>query len=179
MKKLLIVLTLLCTTSLVFGITDSTVTSIDSTVSELSNQVKNTTSIVTEVVDGIEKISGNVWVALEELAKVLKVPAQHIYSVIIKQQTVKAITELLRWCIIPLLVSLLSFHYTVKKWKFFSREEMRESAGFSIALGGIMILLPMCFLLFGCDWNMIITGLINPEFGALSDITEMVNTLTK
>ena len=159
----------------------SLVAQADTTIVEptIVEEIQKATGTVTEVVEGIEKISGNVWQALEELAKALKVPASHIYSVIITQQIVKAIVEIIVWFIIPLVLMLISFNYAVKKWKFFDKEIMEDSDGGSAWLGVGMIIIPAVFMIFGCDWTTIITGFINPEFGALTDITEMVQTLTQ
>lgn len=172
MKNLLLLLCLICST-VILAQTDSSTTELT-----IIEQVEEATGTVTEVVEGIEKISGNVWQALEELAKALEVPATHIYRVIIRQQTVKAITELIVWFLMPFIITLMAFYWTVKKWKLYTQETIDDTEGGSLT-ALFLIVIPVVFMVFGCDWSLIVTGFVNPEFGALTDITEMVQTLTQ
>ncbi len=107
------------------------------------------------------------------LAKALKVPADHVYKILVKQQIIKAITEFIGWFCIPLVLSIIGYRIS-RKYKFFTEETIKESEGASAFLGGIAAGVPLLFLFFGCDWSIIIGGLINPEYGAIQDIWKFV-----
>jgi hypothetical protein len=170
MKKFLIVFIGLTLTINLFGQNEKDTV--------INNKVSEVTSTVNQVIDGIERISGNVWSALEELAKALEVPAKHVYTVVIKQQIVKSITEVITFVILPLIFLIFWYHLATIKWKLFTEKTMEHTEGWSLS-GVLPIIICSCIILFGADWSIIITGFVNPEFGALQDVTEMVKTLTK
>jgi hypothetical protein len=186
MKKLLFILIASLTFNMSYAQSDSS--GVDST--STLTQIQEAKGVVSEVVDGIEKISGNVWAALEELAKSLEVPAKHVYNVIVKQQVVNSITNLIIY-----IIGLSCLYYMLKLGRFapkymkthklthqpeYSYE--KEPAWTASHIVGFVIF-TLGFVVIGiftfATLNDTVMGFVNPEFGALKDITEMVRTLTK
>lgn len=95
------------------------------------------------------------------LAEQLKVPAEHVYQVLTKQQIVLGITSIIS-CLISILIFLILLHFLYKEedpW-----EEPTVLNIFTI-LSGILSLVTILIFLTGG-----ITCLLNPEYGAINDI---------
>lgn len=118
------------------------------------------------------KVYNDVKAGVSGLASALKVGAEHVYQVLIKQQVVKAIT----WCII-LITCFISCIYWFKACKsterwYSSADEAPTGIGvirvFQIIISGVFL----CVSLLNVD--LIITGFINPEYGALKEVMEFI-----
>lgn len=110
------------------------------------------------------------------LASSLKVGAEHVYMVLVRQQVVYAIVYL-ALCIISFLLIL----NWLKKYKDDKEEWTNgdEPTGLGI-VRFIQIIAALVMFGFGIfHMESIMTGFINPEYGAIKDITEMVKDIKK
>jgi preprotein translocase subunit SecG len=119
---------------------------------------------------------------LAGLAESLKVGSEHVYGVMVKQQYVKSITGILVFllCIILAIISLKQSSKMYKSWREKTKgyDVMLESPiGIgSIVFGGVGL---VCIILIMCivfEMYNIVTGFVNPEYGALKDIMEFVKS---
>lgn len=99
-----------------------------------------------------------------ELSKELKVPAKHVYSVIVKQQTINSIA----WLFIYFSLSILVFIFIklgnaeIKRDKYNNDKDMFQM----LAIVASIILISVILFTF----HIVVTGLFNPEFGVLKTI---------
>ena len=118
----------------------------------------------------IEKVYSDVKAGITGLAQALKVPAERVYSVIIKQQIVIAVS----W----LTLLLLSF-FSIVNWllAYKSKEEWNSHGDptgigivriIQITISSLILILSTFFI------EDILTGFINPEYGALKDIVDFI-----
>lgn len=109
------------------------------------------------------------------LASSLKVGAEHVYMVLVRQQVVYAITYL-----ILIIIAFILILNWIKKYK--SDEEwatVQDPTGLGI-LRLIQILVAVIMMSIGVfHIENIMTGFINPEYGAIQDITDMVKDIKK
>ena len=126
------------------------------------------------------------------LASALKIGAEHVYIVIVKQQIVKAISDLLV-VLILITVSIVLYnkcrktydeHLKLAGWDGKSRAsniDLDDTAKgvTSIFLGvGCAIALVAGIICFCINYNEIIMGFVNPEYGAMGDIITFVRNAT-
>lgn len=100
----------------------------------------------------------------------LKVGVEHVYKVLVMQQVVKAV----QWIILGLLPTILLIVFGKSVWRWGDRIA-EETDGFSAFVAGVFYV--MCFtglLLFVFHIDVIATGIINPEYGAIEDIVSFV-----
>ena len=158
MKKLIIGL-LFLTISLL-GYTENKVDNIITAVDNTTEAVNQSTKEVNAtVVYFTEK--------LEELGKSLKVPAEHVYQVLVKQQTVRAYTSLFSFFAL-LAVYLITTYFFVKADGFDDDSFINVSRFILILISGILTLI--CGAIFIFDG---FTGIINPEYGAIKEIMSL------
>lgn len=106
-----------------------------------------------------------------ELSKELKVPAKHVYSVVIKQQTVNSVV----WLFIYFSLSILAFIFIklrnaeIKRDKYSNDKDMFQT----LAIVASIILIVVILFTF----HVVVRGLINPEFGALKTIANFFISL--
>lgn len=99
-----------------------------------------------------------------ELSKELKVPAKHIYSVIVKQQIINSIA----WLFIYFSLSILVFIFIklgnaeIKKDKYNNDKDIFQM----LAIVTFIILIGVILFTF----HIVVMGLTNPEFGALKTV---------
>lgn len=108
--------------------------------------------------------------AMKGLGAALKVGSEHVYEVLIKQQVANAII----WTILGLipLICLLVFAKSTWKW---AEENYDDSSGFTGFVGFVIIGTLLVLSIIGfCHIDDIITGFVNPEYGALKEIMEFI-----
>lgn len=154
------------------------------------NTVEKTLNAVSNIVDSLQKdvkdgvafvdtsslyktIYNDVKTGLTGLASGLKVGVEHVYAVLVKQQVVKSIAELVAWFLIPLLLTVLAI-YIAFKFKWFSENVLDNTEGFSAFGGVVLIAIPLLICVLGPSWQTIITGFVNPEYGAIQDIMNFI-----
>ncbi len=149
----------------------------------LSNNIKisekDTVEIVPEkvlksVVDSsaltYKEVYNDIKSGLSGLSNALKVGSEHVYNTLIKQQLVDSIVYLIL-LVISILLLLISIRIyiksTSKDWD--NPNPLNLSCIFLFIAGLIMLFLGMFNI------NNIITGFINPEYGAIKDILTFIN----
>jgi hypothetical protein len=107
--------------------------------------------------------------ALEGLASGLKTTGDHVYTVLLRQQLIEAIEGLFIW-LITFCFILCFAHYIKKPFEDEYGDTTREGAIACIfgVVSGVFIIASFCWL------NPIITGLFNPEYGALKVILDAI-----
>jgi hypothetical protein len=149
---------------------------LDSIASKTTQVVTTTKEAVKDGVAVIDTSSnfkliyGDIKTGIAALASGLKVGAEHVYMILVKQQVVNAIVWLLIG-FIPLIV-LLIFGKSMWNW---ADKNSDESDGFTVFIAILFYLftiLPSFFLMFNIDT--VVTGFVNPEYGAIKDIIEIV-----
>ena len=126
------------------------------------------------------KVYTDVMSGLSGLAKGLKTTAEHVYVILVKQQVVNAISSLIFDLLISVL-TLLFFRGFFKNYKRISdskddwfRDSLEDHFGlvgylvFGIILGVITI------IALAANMGEIITGFVNPEYGAIKDIFHFI-----
>lgn len=110
--------------------------------------------------------------AIGAMASSLKVGAEHVYVVLVKQQIVNSITYLVIF-MLGLILVLNWFRKYKSNEQWINDYELPTGLGvmrtIQIILGCILILFGMVYI------NDIITGFVNPEYGALNEILSWVN----
>lgn len=173
MKKILLLAIVMTTALLSY--------SQDSLLSQLSDTSKLT----------VFKVYNDVKAGISGLAAGLKVGATHVYEVLIKQQTVISITYLL---LIILLFICTFIGYKVTKSTYLGHRKLceitSENKGYKDAFydldespkGPLSVVLSIltagCFITgivtLSVNFNTIVTGFINPEYGAMKDIINFI-----
>lgn len=109
------------------------------------------------------KVYSDVKAGINGLAQSLKVPATHVYGVMVKQQTVSAIT----WLIVDIFLFLVALFFAIV-WGIDKSEDKNEWWGVPVVFFCIFLI----FIFF--NLSDIIGGLINPEYGAIKEIISFV-----
>jgi uncharacterized membrane protein YuzA (DUF378 family) len=166
MKKILIALTLLFTQTSYAGVGETVSNAIDSTKAAVKDGINvvdtssNFKMVYTDIKDGISA-----------LASGLKVGAEHVYEVLVKQQIANAITYLIIGIIGLILMANFFKGYKDPKEEW-GDGDMPTGLGmlrtFQVFLAGILII----FLIFNIDE--IVMGFVNPEFGAIETIIDII-----
>lgn len=110
----------------------------------------------------IDKYSDKIGDAITALAEKLQQPAEHVYKVLVKQQVVWGVGTLVGVVLgaLFLFIGLLG----ISKWRW------DDDYCIPLNIVGVIILLVSLVLFFFYG----LTGLINPEYGALKDIVNMI-----
>lgn len=114
---------------------------------------------------------------LTALGEALKVGAEHVYEVLIKQQFVNSLT----WLVIVLIFGIASA--IVLKFAFRKDNKVDDESSYrhgdfkesTIALMIIGSALGLASIItFACTAEIVITGFVNPEYGAMKEIMNFV-----
>jgi hypothetical protein len=172
MKKILLfIIALTVATSTVYSqnIVEKTLNSISETADSIKKDVSDGIATV-DTSSLYRTIYEDAKSGLKGIADALKVGAEHVYIVIVKQQVVKAVT----WLIFILLQIPLGVLVYVGGKKLFAYCDKGNPLPvfYTIFIGGT----PIVLLIIGlCHLDVIVTGFLNPEFGAMEQIMEWVN----
>lgn len=110
------------------------------------------------------------------LASSLKVGAEHVYGVLVRQQVVYAIVYL----VLSIIGFILILNW-IKKYKDDKEEWVgnEEPTGLGV-IRIIQIVVAFIMIFIGIvNIDLIMTGFINPEYGAIQDVIEMVKDVKK
>lgn len=137
--------------------------SLDVQVSEVVEEIKSE-PLMNKVYDDVKE-------ALVGLSGALKVGTEHVYKVLVRQQIVNSFVYLSLGLISMLLI--ISFIKSCKSdEEWLTKYDIPKPLGFiRVAQGIIGVLLCVNFLF---DIDVILTGFINPEYGALNEIVNWV-----
>jgi len=116
-------------------------------------------------VDFKEVVYKDVKDVLKQLGETLKVGTEHVYEVLVRQQLVKSITYIILY--IVAIISIIFFKDLIKKLV----EQDDDYAPWYIALGFYTLL---CVFMFFATVDSTVTGFINPEYGAIEKIIELL-----
>jgi len=105
----------------------------------------------------IDKYSAKIEATIISLAENLKKPAEHVYSVLIKQQVVQSWT----W----LIVLIIMFIFLIFLWGMWYLDSYKSEWW---AIPAILTLI--YFIIVPTTIDVITTGFLNPEYGALMEI---------
>lgn len=149
----------------------------ESTVNSTLSTVDSITTTVSDAVAAVDTSSlyktiyNDVKVGLQGLAGALKVSAEHVYTVLVRQQIVKSVTGLL-YIIICSIMLYLGIKYLVP-W---SVRQGENSEGFSYIPSLLYIIIVFVLLIVSClNIDTIITGFVNPEYGAIQEIFSWIS----
>ena len=128
------------------------------------------------VADQVNQVVDNVSNKVVALAEALKVPAEKVFIVMVKQQTMNAISDAIFICIFFVLF-LLGVIGLFRKDSY-KYNSYYDQTGFS-ANGYVALIMSivfgLIFMIFSlCESSDVIMGLFNPEYGAIQDIIEMI-----
>lgn len=147
---------------------------VDSALGKLPDEVKSVTNTLTSDTAKLTfaRVYGDVKAGIVGLASALKVGAEHVYKVIVKQQVVNAITYVV--IILVLLILCLRFWSMHKTAVVKHGEYWEDYASAVVPLIGSIITGLIAIIMFIRTSNDIVMGLVNPEYGAMKDILEFV-----
>ncbi len=171
MKKTLLILIA------IFCINIANASNIDSTIKSVAD-----TSLT------FKTVYGDIKSGITALAASLKIGADHVYGVLVKQQVANSITDLL---LILILFILTIIAYRLAKKTFASHMALKPTEDSyrsldwslddsakgvaSVAIGiGTGILFIITITVFCDNFQSIITGFVNPEYGAIKEILSFV-----
>jgi hypothetical protein len=129
----------------------------------------NATEVVTDSTQvTFSKVYNDVKEGLSGLATALKAPAEHVYTILVKQQLVNSVSLL----IICLL--LISPSFTCKFWLKQCKNDP-YNVGWEFGLVIIGVIIPLIgIIILAAGMPEIIMGLFNPEYGAIKDIMNFI-----
>jgi hypothetical protein len=143
------------------------------------------TEISSDIVDVVNTVFDKTTEAVQSLAESLKVPAEHVYEILVKQQAVKS-TSLSLTIICCFIIGILLVYLTYKNWKLtnekynkkidrvdYQKYDLDDGAWFPLIIFGSLIIFVATIVLIS-SITTIITGFINPEYGAIKTILEML-----
>ena len=111
--------------------------------------------------------------AIKQLGSALKVGAEHVYTVLVRQQVVHSITN----CLIYIFL-FITIRFMVVRFYRYARVEYEGSFPDPGVFFGTFFL--TCITLWASIYfitsvEVTITGFVNPEYGALKSIVDMIN----
>ena len=181
MKKRGTIITLVLLITLMFNISyQASATSIDSLVTGATQTVVAIKDSATQSIKEIDTSStfkamySDFKYGITALAGSLKVGAEHVYEVLVKQQIVYSIIWLLVLIIGITFICIWLYRYKDDKEEWENRQDATALGVFrtlQLFCGALMFILGMINI------DTIITGFINPEYGALKEVIEMVKKI--
>lgn len=167
MKKLSFVLFLCISLGVKAGGVDSTVKAVGDSATKLGKILMPDSTKLTWL-----KVYEDTKEGIASLGKTLKVPAEHVYAVLVKQQVVYAISWLLCIIIVTLLLYLTIKFYKVHPGLY--EDEDGEINPLVVFTAIPIIALLVLWGISIAHIDTIVGGLINPEYGAIQDIWNFV-----
>lgn len=122
----------------------------------------------------LTKVYADVKAGINGLAQSLKVPATHVYSVMVRQQLAQSIANLIFFFAFVIL-SIILYKAGIKTYKLYNVNKDDDLVGITFVtffLCGISTI--VCIVGFWSDYSSIITGFTNPEYGAIKEIISFV-----
>lgn len=154
----------------VFMVNSVQALSVDSTITD----IKQSTSTAINAIDTsstFKQIYSDVKSGITGLASALKVTAEHVYGILVKQQIVNSVVYLL-----ILIITILLLIFCYKEWSKIEvdhKGDPKEAKPFIFTIvSGIIGFILLLVFLFNIDT--MIMGFINPEYGAIMDIIHFV-----
>lgn len=161
MKKILSILLLVT----IFTIT--TKANVSSIVDSLSKNTKESITYI-DTSSNFKMIYTDIKSNIQALSSALKVGAEHVYGILVKQQVVNSIT----WLIFSILCIICIIVF-IKIVMLASKNNWDDDGtiGFVFVAGiGCIVFLIICL----AHIDTIVTGFVNPEYGAIKEIINFV-----
>ena len=172
MKKLFFILLLFLTTSVSAEnkLLNNIRTDSKELVSTIYNDSKNVvTTVYEDSKDAISELYPDVKSAIVSIAQGIGVASEHVYKVLVKKYVVTGIKELLLF-VFFILIFISGVFFTAKYIK------NNTCITWKLIPCVLMVILGL-FTLSKVNYDDMLMGLINPEFGALNYILEYVKTM--
>jgi len=152
-------------------------------IAQTSNEVVKEDLAATQIID---QVFDRTTEAVQQISAALKVPAEHVYTVLVKQQVIKSVSTLVG-IILSLFICFLAIYIPLKDWENKNIEYNKQSNRgeyyqhydlddewwlFSIVPAVCLAIIIIIILV--CSVSSIITGFVNPEYGAIQDILSIL-----
>lgn len=141
----------------------------------ISEVYKDSKSAVSTVYSDLKSLTPSLKQYVEEIAKLLKTTANNVWEILVKQQKVWS------WCFLALeLLSLLSVYRFLKQYHLTKTEKTDTGETLAtnwVLLAGLGIASSILTYNSILHFEQMMTGFINPEFGALRNLIEYVEIL--
>lgn len=123
----------------------------------------------------VTKVYGDVKTALVALGSALKVGTEHVYKVLVTQSIVEALVYVVLF-ILGIIASLICYNRVKKALLEYESEDGDDGKGntnvvFAVVWGIAGVIMLMVFVF---NLGATITGLFNPEYGALNKIISLI-----
>lgn len=154
----------------------------------ISNGIDSAKVAVSETVTTIDTSSNfklmynDIKSTLATLATSLKVGAEHVYGVLIKQQIAISITNIFIY-LLQIIILIIFIKIGLKLYNNHKKEHphndlIESTVGFtSITIFILTSILSIIFMVFILDsFSETITGFVNPEYGAIKEIIELAKS---
>ncbi len=115
----------------------------------------------------LTKFYNDVTQEIKDLATSLKVPAEHVWNILIKQQRVESITYISMLAFVFLTTLILVFLSTLAY-----KKEWEDMASALLIISVFIVIIEIIAFFFLIPH--IITGFTNPEYGAIREITNLI-----
>lgn len=125
------------------------------------------------------KVYNDIKEGIKGISASLKVGAEHVYDVMVKQQVINAATDTM-FSLLLIIITLsgwITFKKSLKhyekggKWQNEDKGEHVETV-LPLVVGIIMTLVTLIYI--GTHVSIILTGFFNPEYGAIKDISNFI-----
>lgn len=144
---------------------------------EKEELVETTEQVGSLIEDATSTLYDGVKTAVNDLAKALEVPATHVYKLLVRQQIVRSVTNLGLF-ILLVLATLTSIKLGTREFDHDTGEHegvMWNSYGDVTPYIIVPILLGVLSIFCICaTGESIVTGLFNPEYAAIKEITNFI-----
>lgn len=157
MKKIILLFTFIIMSVVAFS-----QPKVDSAMNKLADSSKLTVS----------KVYNDVKAGISGLASALKVRAEHVYEVMVRQQVVESITNITKYLIFGIII-WVCFRLVFKHLKKDPHNDLEDAeAGVPFFIG--IIFLIIWVIIFISTINETVTGFVNPEYGAIKAIINFI-----
>jgi len=126
------------------------------------------------------KVYGDVRAGIVGMAKALKIGAEHVYYVLIRQQLAKSIMWLVMWIVTIILLRMAWKTSNVKNWKNTKKDDEdfpSPKNGYAVLNAFFWVIGSICLIVCVCYIPTMIYGFVNPEYGAMKDIVNFVKDI--
>jgi len=122
----------------------------------------------------LSKVYSDVKAGISGLAESLKVPASHVYGIMVKQQIAQSISNLI-FFLAFILLSVILYKSGMKTYKLWNTKKDDDLVGITIITFILCAISTfICVVGFWSDYASIVTGFTNPEYGAIKEIISFV-----
>ena len=124
----------------------------------------------------VSKVYNDAKSALTGLAQALKVGSEHVYEVLVKQQIVYSITYTILDLILIIVIALCWNKFSANNNRLSNKDDgwYNDDLDDHFGLGGLLaisiIISVFTIIVFLCTIQGIVSGFVNPEYGAMKDI---------